>query len=202
MKYKLFTIPVNQLVAAYFLICCCAFNSAPPDDAVFVYNTKADMNDSAKAIKSITGFLQWYKTNLHKVNAFPLIAKDAKGYYMIDKKACTAYLDCLHGSNFMAPKYFGYWQTFFDDKATLLKKEKIKDDIPENFDMDFILITQEPELVLNKISKLRFHVISMNNKVALIGVKLPSDKSVQYEFEMYNGKAGWQIGYISTPNFD
>jgi hypothetical protein len=42
----------------------------------------------------------------------------------------------------------------------------------------------------------------MNKSLTLISVTLPSDKSVQNEFEMYNGKDGWQAGYISSPNYD
>jgi hypothetical protein len=38
--------------------------------------------------------------------------------------------------------------------------------------------------------------------MAVIGVILPSDTTVDYEFEMAKTKQGWQINYISTQNFD
>ena len=64
--------------------------------------------------------------------------------------------------------------------------------MPGGFDMDLVLITQEPDIMLNKIGSLKFKIISMNDKVALVGVRLPSDKSVQYEFELYKSKEGWK----------
>ncbi len=152
--------------------------------------------------KVIIKFLQWYKINLHKANSFQLLAKDSADNYMINKDAVTSYLNFLKSSKYISPKYIAYWQTYFDDKATELKDHPIQSDIPEGFDFDFILITQEPELVLNQINRTKFKTVSMNSTVALIELKWPGKNSMQYEFEMYKGKYGWQIGYISTPNFD
>ena len=159
-------------------------------------------NDPVPVQKAIIRFLQWYKINLHKANSFPLLKKDSAGNYMVNKKAVTDYLNFLKGSKCISNKYITHWQIYFDDKADQLKKDKIQSDIPEGFDMDFVLITQEPEIVLDNIGRLKFKTVSMNSTVALISVKLPSDNSVQYEFEMYKTKEGWRIGYISTPNYD
>ena len=159
-------------------------------------------NDPLPAQKVITKFLQWYKINLHKANSFPLLNKDSAGNYMVNKKAVSEYLNFLKSSKFISGKYIAHWQIYFDDKAAELNTHPIKSDMPEGFDFDFILITQEPETVLNQLSRLKFKTVSINKAVALIGVTLPSDKSVQYEFEMYKVKDDWQIGYISTPNYD
>ena len=159
-------------------------------------------NDPLPAQKVITKFLQWYKINLHKANSFPLLKKDCAGNYMVNKKAVSNYLNLLKSSKFISGEYIAHWQIYFDDKAAELNNHPMQSDLPEGFDFDFILITQEPELVLNQLSRLKFKTVSINRSVALIGVTLPSDKSVQYEFEMYKVKDDWQIGYISTPNYD
>ena len=159
-------------------------------------------NDPLPAQKVITKFLQWYKLNLHKANSFPLLKKDSAGNYMVNKKAVSDYLNFLKSSKFISGKYIAHWQIYFDDKAAELKDQPMQSDMPEGFDFDFILITQEPELVLNQLNRLKFKTVSINKTVALIGVTLPSDKSIQYEFEMYKVKDDWQIGYISTPNYD
>ena len=99
-------------------------------------------------------------------------------------------------------KYIDYWQVYFADKATELRDHPGQSDMPEGFDFDFVLISQEPELVLNQIGRIKFKNISMNASVAMIGLKWPGKNSMEYEFEMYKTKSGWQIGYISTPNFD
>ena len=159
-------------------------------------------NDPLPAQKVITKFLQWYKINLHKANSFPLLKKDSVGNYMVNKKAVSDYLNFLKSSKFISGKYIEHWQTYFDDKAAELKNQPMQSDMPEGFDLDFILITQEPELVLNQITRAKYKTISANNSVALIGVSWPGKDLMKYEFEMYKTKNGWQIGYISTPNFD
>jgi hypothetical protein len=158
--------------------------------------------DVVSAQKVITKFLQWYKVNLNKANSFPILIKDRNDFYSVNKKAVTDYLNYIKSSNCMSSKYLEHWQKFFDDKAIQLKKDKIKSDIPEGFDFDFVLITQEPDLVLNQISRAKFKTMSFNKSMALIGVSWSGKESMEYEFEMYCGKDGWQISYISTPNFN
>jgi len=187
-----------KILLSCVILCSYGYQYAPPAGET----TKVYADESAKVIKNITGFLNWYNTHLHQVSAFLFLAKDGQGFYVINKKACSNYLAFLKSSNYISQNYIDAWQVFFDDKSTLLKEQKMKDDIPEDFDMDFILMTQEPEIVLNNIHKLKFKVVTMNSKTALIDVKLPGDSTVEYKFEMINGKAGWQIEYISTMNYD
>jgi len=191
-----------KLILPFVILCSYAYQYTPAARQMAAATTKTNENESTKVIKSITGFLNWYNAQLHKANSFPFLAKDGNGFYVIDKKACSNYLAFLRSSKYISQNYIDAWQVFFDDKATLLKEQKMKDDIPEDFDMDFILMTQEPEVVLNNISKLKFKVVTMNSKTALIDVKLPADSTVDYKFEMINGKGGWQIEYISTANYD
>jgi len=190
-----------KLLLLALLLCCCfpcvTGKAGEKNKAVILIK-----EDPAPVNKAIANFLQWYKVNLHKANSFRILIKDGVGNFMVDKKAVTAYLNFIKSSKCLSDKYIGYWQTYFDDKAIQLKKDKTQSDIPEGFDMDFVLITQEPEIVLDNVGRLKFKTVSMNSTVALIGVKLPSDNSVQYEFEMYKTKEGWRIGYISTPNYD
>jgi len=165
-------------------------------NAVFV------QEDPLPAKQIIIKFLQWYKVNLHKANSFPILTKDSAGNYMIDKVAYTNYLIFLKSSKCISAKYIGYWQTYFDDKAVELQKNPIQSDIPEGFDFDFVLITQEPDIVLNQLNSVQYKTASINNTVALIDLKWPGKDPMEYQFEMYKGKDGWQIGYISTPNYD
>jgi hypothetical protein len=193
-----------QPVIASALVCRFAFTYTLPLKDVIAKNheTVGAINDSIKIKANIIAFLRWYKVNLHKAAAFPLLAKDNKDHYMVNKKACTGYLAFLKSSKYISAKYIGYWQRYFTDKAADLKRDKIKSDVPEGFDMDFVLITQEPEIILDAIDSLKLTVVSMNKTMAAIAVLLPSDSTVDYEFEMAKTKAGWQINYISTQNFD
>lgn len=194
----------SQLRLVRAIIICSLFVGGFFSDVVAVNREQiiTVKQDPAPAQQTIIKFLKWYKINLNKANNFPILVKDSADNFMVDKKASNGYLNFLKSSQCISQKYIELWKVFFDDKASELRDHPNPSDIPEGFDMDFVLITQEPDIILNKIANLKFNIISMNEKVALIGVRLPSDKSVQYEFEMYKTKAGWQIGYISTPNYD
>jgi hypothetical protein len=196
------TIP--QLMVICILFCCYTFkHTSSIESRTIISNRTATVTtDSAAVTKSIIDFLRWYKTKLNKANSFPLLAKDNKDYFMVNKKACSDYLNFLKSSSFISQKYVSYWQTYFDDKAAMLEKVKVQSDIPEGFDMDFVLFTQEPDLVLDKLDSLKLKIVSIDKTVASVELTLPSDSSIQYEFEMNKSKDGWQIEYISTSNFD
>ena len=188
----------KSIIVGCLLLCCCIGDAAAYQQKVSVM----EQHDPTTPQQVIIKFLKWYKVNLNKANNFPFLVKDSAGNFMVNKTASADYLNFLKTSRCISQKYIEHWKVFFNDKATELSEHPNQSDVPDGFDIDFVLITQEPDIILNKIANLKFKIVSMNEKVALIGVTLPSDKSVQYEFEMYKSKAGWQIGYISSPNYD
>ncbi|MEO7522697.1 MAG: hypothetical protein ABIT58_01310 [Ferruginibacter sp.] len=194
----------NQIRLLKAIIICCIFVCCYSADAVAIDKEKIILvkNDPVPVKQVIIHFLKWYEANLSKANNFPFLAKDSADNFIVDKSACNNYLDFLKTSKCISQKYIEYWKVYFDDKASELRDHPLQSGMPEGFDFDFVLITQEPELVLNQIDKVKFTTISMNNSVALIGLKWPGKNAAAYEFEMYKTKAGWQIGYISSPNFD
>ena len=89
---------------------------------------------------------------------------------------------------------------YFDDKAAELKDHPMQSDVPEGF--DFVLTTHEPEAVLSQVNRNKFITVLMNSTVVLIGLRKSAEEFPEYEFDMFTGKDGPQIGYISAPNFD
>lgn len=193
---------INLTKYKLLAICFCSYF---PLEAATVVNKETmyflENPDAVSAQKVIIKFLQWYKANLNKANSFPILIKDRNDYYTINKKAVTDYLNYMKSSKCVSPKYLEHWQNFFDGRAIQLKKNKLKSDIPEGFDYDFVLITQEPDLVLNQISRAKFKTISTTTSACLIDASWPAKDSMKYKFEMNYGKDGWQISYISIPNF-
>lgn len=200
MKFSFFSYSVAVLLFGYTMFLSTSFKNAP-DRLTNKQQVRLRKQGSA-AIKNARDFLYWYRDNLHKANSYPLLTKDSSGYYQVDMPACKEYLAFLKSSELLSTQYFSYWQVFFNDASVSIAADRNTDQLPEGFDMDLVLITQEPELVLNKIDSLHFKVVSMNDSVTLLSVKLPSDPSVDYEFEMYKNRYSWRIGYISTPNYD
>lgn len=159
--------------------------------------------DSMQIRKAVLGFLQWYKKNIRQANSFGMIDYNKEGFAYVKKKACEDYLSFIKSSKRISASYIGYWRKYFEDEAQKIQKDKLtKDDVPEGFDFDFVLITQEPELLLDSLSNLHFKLVSMNSKTSVMEVSLPGNEFVKYEFEMQRTANGWLIDYISTANFD
>ena len=131
-----------------------------------------------------------------------MLAKDSSGYCQVNMPACKEYLAFLNSSELLSPQYVAHWQVFFDSASKRIAADHLTDEVPEDFDLDLVLVTQEPELILSEIDSLRFRVVSMNDTFALMIVHLPSDPTVNYEFEMYKRKYSWKIGYISKPDYN
>lgn len=200
---KINLIKLRQTKFTLLAICLISYFSI--EAVPLVYNQTIQIlenRDSISAQKVITKFLQWYKENINEANSFPILIKDSGNNYMVNKKAVTDYLNFIKSSKCISPKYIAYWQKFFDDKAVQLKKDKIQSDIPDDFDFDFVLITQEPDLILNQLSHIEFKIISVSTKGALISVSWSGKELMKYEFEMHKTNGSWQIDYISTLNFD
>ncbi|RYY56872.1 MAG: hypothetical protein EOO09_04715 [Chitinophagaceae bacterium] len=170
--------------------------------ATYVEGTPFLGMDSAHVVESITSFLEWYRTNLNKANSFPFLGKDSDGYYRVDTGAVSGYLGLLGQSGFFSVSYLNIWKVFFNDQAEGLRREKMNEGVPEGFDMDFVLETQEPGSILDHIRELRWRMISMNRDVVLARCTSSADPSVEYEFEMYRNERSWLIGYISRPDWD
>ena len=104
--------------------------------------TQNRSSDSTQIRKSVYDFLQWYKRNIKKANSFGMIDYDTKGFAYVKKEACVDYLSFIKTSKHVSAKYLGYWRKYFEDEAQKIKKDKLtRDDVPEGFDFDFVLIT-------------------------------------------------------------
>lgn len=161
----------------------------------------ASQNNELSPKQVIIQFLKWYKINIEKINKFPILIKDSADNFMINKPACNNYLKVLNSSKCLSPRYIAYWRSFFDDKAIGLQSNPVQTDIPEGFDVDFVLSTQEPELILYHISQTKFKTQSLTDTFAVIGLSWPVEDGMQYSVEMHKTKQGWQIDHIATTNF-
>ena len=87
---------------------------------------------------------------------------------------------------------------YFTDKASYLKENLQNEGPPEGFEFDLILITQEPELILNAIEKLEFVVLEAKNNKAVMQISGDG----KYNIDMTKKKGKWKIDYIATENYD
>lgn len=173
-------------------------DSLPKDTA----KSTSQANQLLSPKQVIIKFLQWYKINMNTANSFPVLIKDSADNFMIDNNACAKYLNFLRRSKCLSRQYIAYRLSFFNDQAIGLKSNPVQTDIPDGFDMDFVLLTQEPELVLDHIGQAKFRTLWLTSTMAVIGLSWPQEDGMQYQIQMQKNREGWQINYIGTPNAD
>ncbi|MBK9256704.1 MAG: hypothetical protein IPM42_14545 [Saprospiraceae bacterium] len=161
-------------------------------------STEQINNDTLAMIQSVKGFLTWYKENYSKANSFGFTYMDKQGNYNVSVAQGEEYLNFLKSSGYISDTYVSLWLQYFKDKAAYLEENLQNEGPPEGFEFDLVLITQEPELLLNEIHNLQFAVGENNGTKALL--QMAGDWG--YEIEMVKENDKWLIVYISTLNYD
>ena len=156
-------------------------------------------NDTLLMIQSVKGFLEWYKTNYKEANSFGFTYQDKQGNYQVSISQGEEYLKFLKSSGFISEKYVIDWLKYFVDKAQYLLENPQNEGPPEGFEFDLVLITQEPELVLNEINNLQFVVLGNTGSKAILQIV---GDFVGYNFELIKENGKWKIEYIATMNYD
>lgn len=107
-------------------------------------------------------FLNWYKKNYEKINDFQYIkmAQDNNGisFYQIDSNNVNKYMSFLKSSNLFSDYYLNNMKSYFELGDIRLKKLKQNDGPPEGFEFDLILLSQEPESILDNIQSVSYNV--------------------------------------------
>lgn len=155
-------------------------------------------NDTLAIIDNIKAFLIWYKNNYLKVNEFEFTSSDSTGNYVVNTKECEKYLQYLKSSELISEDYIQEWRKYFSSRKEYFIDNPQNEGPAEGFDMDLVLITQEPELILDAIDKLEFKAIEINSNNAVMQV----NGEFMYNFEMSKKEGKWKIDYIATENYD
>jgi len=186
----------------YLMILFLAIN---PDQ--LFYDSKSDFktdvvglnnsNDKLEMIKTVKGFLHWYKKNYTKSNSFGFTYQDRNGYFQVSTTQGLEYLKFLKSSGFISQKYVDVWLKYFMDKAQYLKENPQNEGPPEGFEFDLVLITQEPELVFKEIEKMTFTVTEKKGDKAILQINV-----LGYNIDLVKESGKWMIEYIATENYD
>lgn len=154
-------------------------------------------NDKLEMIKTVKGFLHWYKKNYTKSNSFGFTYQDRNGYFQVSTTQGLEYLKFLKSSGFISQKYVDVWLKYFMDKAQYLKENPQNEGPPEGFEFDLVLITQEPELVFKEIEKMTFTVTEKKGDKAILQINV-----LGYNIDLVKESGKWMIEYIATENYD
>jgi hypothetical protein len=157
--------------------------------------------DSGLIVNRVYGFIKWYKINYKQINNFPLTYVDASNNYQVNLINCDKYLAQLKSSKFISQEYIRLWREYFQSKAENFKTNVQNEGPPEGFDFDFVLHSQEPELIFQGLEKLKYTIEEMNNSKAVIIVHTEWE-DWKYAVELSKIKNLWYIDYISLKEPD
>lgn len=160
--------------------------------------TEESSSDTIAMIETVKGFLKWYKENYKQANSFGFTYQDKQGNYHVSISQGEEYLNFLKSSAYISDKYVDAWLKYFKDKAQYLEENLQNEGPPEGFEFDLVLITQEPELVLNEINNLQFAVSENDGSKAILQIA----GQFGYDFELIKENGKWMIEYIATMNYD
>lgn len=152
-------------------------------------------------IQPIEGFLTWYKNNYFRLYQYSLTYTDDSGHYQVDTNHCKQFLNELKSTGFISDVYVQLWKKYFDDQAKNFKINIQNEGPPEGFDMDLVLLTQEPEEVLNYITTLRYEIFDMDDQSAVVIIHTRWEEW-KYIIELSNIEGKWLIDYISLKEPD
>jgi hypothetical protein len=152
-------------------------------------------------IQTIDGFLTWYKDNYFRLYQYSLTYTNDSGHYQVDTNHCKQFLEELKSTGFISDVYVRLWKKYFDDQAENFKINIQNEGPPEGFDMDLVLLTQEPEEVLNHITTLRYENFDMDDHSAVVIVHTRWEEW-KYIIELSNIDSHWLIDYISLKEPD
>ena len=167
----------------------------PPAPAPIV----KESNDTVQIEGAVRNFLHWYKTNYKEVNKVTFVDKNKRGDYKVNLDECKKFLNQLSSSGFISNVYVTEWNKYFESKAKYFSANPINEGPPEGFDYDLVLLTQEPEIVLEVIDTLKMNISDIKDGKAMAKVY---SANVGYEFEMGKEDGKWKIDYIATMNYD
>jgi len=155
---------------------------------VTAQQTNIPKNNRPDCLNNIKGFLKWYKTNYERISKLQdetvaLVGKGTASQYRVNFKNVEKYINALRASGYFSELFFQHKRQYFKKADEKLLKTKQNDGPPEGFEYDFILFTQEPEIILDNIDSLKLAVVQsgviklmVNDHNLLFSVNEKNDK--------------------------
>ncbi len=154
--------------------------------------------DDRAMIKSVKGFLKWYKKNYTQANSFRMTQPDLQGNYQVRMSACEGYLAFLKQSTYISDSYLNHWRQYFKDRDKGFQETPQDEGPPEGFDYDLVLGTQEPDLIFNAVDNLKFIVAKHQNDIAVLEMM----GEWRYYIDMIKENGKWMISNIRITDDD
>lgn len=151
--------------------------------------------DSVTCATNTINFFNWYKEtydSIWKYSWIISIENDSSIVFSLDTSKSNRYLRILQKSGFVSQNYIDNWRR----KIKKSESELGNSDIPDGFDYDYILLTQETEEALANIDSLK--IINYRKKKG----KVEINTSLHLKIIFIKQKNVWLIDSIINNGFN
>lgn len=190
------------LTGLVFIIACQSNNSKT--NAISKVDSKQDITidklaQDKESVKTVIGFLNWYKKNYAVVNQIILVNNcgedfDSTKFYSVNFNATEKYLKLLNSSGFISEIYLQEWRDYFKKQDEYLKKNPQNDGPPYGFEYDLVLLTQEIDVTIDAITNPQIIDVKETNNNSTVKI----DIMMKLNFSLSKIKGKWLIGHIDN----
>ena len=178
-------------------------------------NNSADTSSTASKIDSnkpasnpettVINFLNWYKEKEQIIEKIELINNftgsfDSTKFYSINFDNTNKYLNLFKTSGFVSNTYVKKWQDYFIESDKELKANPQNDGVPDGFDYNFVMCSQDWDDALKQLDKIKIVKREIRNKNAIVIVQFNSEmySNYQLEYNLTNDNNIWLIDEIKN----
>lgn len=149
-----------------------------------------------EALQTVKNFLQWYGDHYNEVNSFKLVNQGDGSPYSVNFEETEKFLSFLSSSGFVSETYLKSQRTYFKEVGLAYEQNPINEGPPPGFDLDIVLLTQEPERVIEKGK----NPVVVSSKIEGDFVTLNLDLEMRLQFKLSKINGSWKIHRIKFFN--
>jgi hypothetical protein len=154
----------------FFMILASCKSSETKNTSSLIVDTP-EYVDSLNYIQTIKNFLQWYKSNFEDILKIQLVDLRGDGItaqYRVNSTNTDKYLALLKSSGMFSSKYLEAMEEYFKKGDIKLVEHKQNDGPPIGFEHDLLLLTQEPEYLLENSENVKYEIMMETELYAIV----------------------------------
>ena len=147
-------------------------------------------------LQTVKDFLNWYGVHYKEATSFGLVNQGNGANYSVNFEETEKFLAYMKSSGLVSDAYLNNFRSYFKEAEESFIKDPINEGPPPGFDFDIVLLTQEPELVIEKGKNPTVIFSSIKDDVATLNLDV--DMKLQFTLTRENGN--WKIDAIQNSN--
>lgn len=183
---------MKRIIPSLLALCIVALSCSTPDKAPR-HSLTPLQGIGLPMVDTTLAFFDWYKANMNRLAQIHMVNQVEGTPYSVDKAGCEQFLDELRKSGLVTEGYLSGHRADFQRYQQQFEAEPQTEGPPMGFDMDLVMMSQEPDVDLDSLPHARILESSMHNdSAASVNVLL------YYEFEvaLLKDTVGWKVERI------